>query len=68
LQEMNKRQLHEAISIASFKDLQIIQKAKGYAKNWIYHQLKTKEDFYEYEKFMAYGKGWAYHQLKLKGL
>jgi superfamily II DNA or RNA helicase len=68
LQKMNKRQLHEAISIASFKDLQIIQKAKGYAKNWIYHQLKTKEDFYEYEKFMAYGKGWAYHQLKLKGL
>jgi superfamily II DNA or RNA helicase len=68
LQKMNKRQLIEAISIASFKDLEIIQKAKGYAKNWIFHQLKTKEDFYEYEKFMGYKKGWAYNQLKMKGL
>jgi DNA-directed RNA polymerase subunit M/transcription elongation factor TFIIS len=68
LQKMTKQELSIAISIASFKDLSIIQKAKGYNKNWIFHQLRTKEDFYEYEKFMCYKKGWAYNQLKTKNM
>lgn len=53
---------------SSIKDLILIQKAKGYSKSWIYHFLKTPEDFKEYGKIMKYHHGWATHQIKLRML
>ena len=48
------------------KELEMIQKAKGYKVSWIFHQLKTKEDYFAYEKYMGYKKGWANRQFNLR--
>lgn len=45
-----------------------IQTAKGYSKSWIYHYLKTKNDFQEYGRLMKYHWKWASHQIKLRNL
>lgn len=53
---------------ASITTLMAIQKIKGYPKTWIYHHLKTKEDFKEYGKLMKYHWKWAEHQIKMRNI
>lgn len=48
---------------ATIKELIQIQKAKGYKKSWIFHYLKTAEDFKEYGKIMQYHYKWALRQI-----
>jgi superfamily II DNA or RNA helicase len=68
LQQMSYKNLKKEIANADFKKLNQIQKAKGYKKSWIYHQLKTKEDFHSYAKFMNYKPGWANYQIKNRNI
>ena len=53
---------------ASIVDLIKIQKAKNYPKTWIYHYLKTANDFKEYGKIMQYHWKWSEHQIKMRNL
>lgn len=64
LQQLSKTRLKNIIEKASFKDLELIAIAKGYSKNWIFHKLKTPQDFYDYAKYKGYKKGWADYQIK----
>lgn len=66
LQKLSFNDLKSKIQNASFKELEMIQKAKGYKASWILHQLKTESDFYGYEKYKGYQQGWAYRQLNLR--
>jgi superfamily II DNA or RNA helicase len=66
LQKLSSNALKSKIQGATFKELEMIQKAKGYKVSWIFHQLKTKEDYFAYEKYMGYKKGWANRQFNLK--
>ena len=65
LQKLDTISLKYKIQTSNFKELQLIQKAKGYKAQWIYHQLKSKEDYFAYEKYMNYKKGWANRQINL---
>lgn len=58
LQQMNKWQSLDFLSDATFEELELYAKAKGYNKNWIKHQLKTEQDFYDYGKYKGYKNGW----------
>jgi hypothetical protein len=53
---------------SSIKELIQIQTARGYQKSWIYHYLKTADDFKEYGKLMKHHYKWAQHQIKLRHL
>jgi len=43
-----------------------IQEKKNYKKSWIYHYLKSKDDFIEYGKIMRYHYKWAEKQFNLR--
>lgn len=58
LQQMNKWQSLDFLADATFEELELYAKAKGYNKNWIKHQLKTEQDFYDYGEYKGYKKGW----------
>lgn len=45
-----------------------IQEVKGYPKQWVYHYLKTANDFKEYGRLMKYHYKWAEHQIKMRNL
>lgn len=64
LQLLTKKELISYVANASFKELELLAKAKGYKETWLYHQLKTPEDFKAYEKYKGYKKGWANYQIK----
>jgi superfamily II DNA or RNA helicase len=53
---------------ANIKELIQMQEAKGYSKKWIYHYLKTKDDFIEYGKLMEYHYKWAKRQIEMRRL
>lgn len=53
---------------SSIKELIQIQIAKGYKKSWIYHYLKTADDFIQYGKLMSYNYQWATRQIKERNL
>jgi hypothetical protein len=53
---------------ASIQQLIQIQTTKGYQKSWIYHYLKTADDFKEYGKIMKYHHRWATHQIQMRNL
>ena len=61
---MNGSDIKMMAEKANINELIIIQQAKGYAKSWIYHYLKSKEDFIEYGKLMKYHYKWAINQIK----
>jgi superfamily II DNA or RNA helicase len=63
LQELSKTRLNNIIAKANFKELELIAIAKGYNKNWIFHQLKSPNDFREYGKYKGFKKGWAEMQI-----
>mgnify|MGYP000388858058 CR=1 FL=1 len=63
LQELSKTRLNNIIAKANFKELELIAIAKGYNKNWIFHQLKSANDFREYGKYKGFKKGWAEMQI-----
>lgn len=65
LQKMNYSQLQKEIKKADFVKLEQIQKAKGYKKGWIYHQLKTKKDLVDYANYKNYSYKWVQYQLTL---
>lgn len=64
LQELSKTKLRNRILKADFKDLELIAIAKGYNKNWIFHQLKTPTDFREYGKYKGFKPAWAEMQIQ----
>jgi len=51
---------------SSIKDLILIQQSKGYSKSWIYHYLKSKDDFIQYGKLMGYNYKWALRQINFR--
>lgn len=58
LQQMNKWQSLDFLADATFEELELYAKAKGYNKHWIKHQLKTEQDFIDYGKYKGYKNGW----------
>ena len=62
LQKLNGSSIQELAKKSSIKELMQIQEAKNYKKSWIYHYLKTKDDFVEYGKIMKYNYKWAIRQ------
>lgn len=58
LQQMNKWQSLDFLADATFEELELYARAKGYNKNWIKHQLKTEQDFIDYGKYKGYKNGW----------
>lgn len=68
LELMPGPQIMQMAKTASIIDLIKIQKAKGYAKQWIYHYLKTANDFKEYGRLMKYHYKWAERMIKMKNL
>jgi superfamily II DNA or RNA helicase len=68
LELMPGPQIMQIAKTASIIDLIKIQKAKGYAKQWIYHYLKTANDFKEYGRLMKYHYKWAERMIKMKNL
>lgn len=64
LKEMSYSQIKNEVKTSDFKKLNDIQKAKGYKKTWIYHNLRTEKDLIEYAKYMGYHRKWVDHQLK----
>lgn len=63
LQELSKTRLNNRIAKADFKELELIAVAKGYSKNWIFHQLKSPNDFREYGKYKGFKPAWAEMQI-----
>jgi len=63
LEKLSNDKLKKEIETADFKKLHLIATAKGYKKTWIFHQLKTNKDFFDYEKYMNYKSGWAIRQI-----
>lgn len=63
LQELSKTRLNNRIAKADFKELELIAIAKGYSKNWIFHQLKSPNDFREYGKYKGFKPAWAEMQI-----
>jgi len=63
LQELSKTRLNNIIAKANFKELELIAIAKGYNKNWIFHQLKSANDFREYGKYKGFKPAWAEMQI-----
>ena len=61
-------QIMQMAKTASIIDLIKIQKAKGYAKQWIYHYLKTANDYKEYGRLMKYHYKWAERIIQMKNL
>jgi superfamily II DNA or RNA helicase len=62
LQKLSKYKLNMAIEGATFQQLELIAKAKGYKAGWIFHQLRTYEDLVAYGKYKGYNNGWAKRQ------
>lgn len=58
LQQMNKWQSLEFLIEATFQELELYAKIKGYHKNWVKHQLKTDQDYINYGKYKGYKNGW----------
>jgi hypothetical protein len=63
LQELSKTRLKNKIEKADFRELELIAIAKGYNKNWIFHQLKNADDFREYGKYKGFKPAWAEMQI-----
>tara|TARA_R110000868_G_scaffold310381_1_gene571610 strand:- start:539 stop:1954 length:1416 start_codon:yes stop_codon:yes gene_type:complete len=68
LELMPGAQIIQIAKSASIVDLIKIQKVKNYPKTWIYHYLKTSNDFKQYGKIMQYHWKWADHQIKMRNL
>ena len=66
LQKMTYQQIQDQIKTADFKKLEMIAKAKGYKKNWIYHNLKTKDDIIKYAEYKGYHKNWIDYQIEMR--
>jgi superfamily II DNA or RNA helicase len=64
LSKLNHRQIQDEIKTADFKKLEMICRAKGYKRSWIYHQLSTEKDLKDYAAYMGYHKKWVDYQLK----
>ena len=55
---MNKWQTLDFLADATFEELELYARAKGYNKHWVKHQLKTEQDFIDYGKYKGYKNGW----------
>jgi len=64
LKELTSKEVAEKAKAATFEELLLISEARGYKKQWIVHQLKTKQDLESYAKYMGYKRGWVMYQLK----
>lgn len=64
LKLLTNSDIKEKLKTADFKTLNDIQKAKGYSKRWVFHQLKDEKQLNDYAKYMGYKKQWVDYQLK----
>jgi len=65
---MDSKKLKETIEFADFDKLLTIAKIKKYEDGWIFHNLKTKEDFKSFGKYKNYHWKWAVRQIEMKRL
>lgn len=64
LERLEKDDLRLFKQYEKFISLEKIQKEKGYKLGWLFHRLKTKEDFKDFEKYKNYRYGWANRQIE----
>lgn len=64
LERLEKDDLRLFKQYEKFILLEKIQKEKGYKLGWLFHRLKTKEDFKDFEKYKNYRYGWANRQIE----
>jgi len=68
LEELKQNDLRLFKQYQKFIKLEQRAKDKGYKTGWVIHQLKTIEDFYDYERYKNYKKGWAKYQIEQRGI
>lgn len=66
LSKLNYQQIKDEVKTADFKKLELIAKAKGYKKTWLYYHLKTQKDLIDYAKYKGYNSKWVDYQLNLR--
>ena len=59
LKELSPSQIQRFANNASLEELEIIREEKNYSPMWVWHKLRTVEEFVELEKMKGYKKGWA---------
>lgn len=59
LKELSPSQIQRFANNASLGELEIIREEKNYSPMWVWHKLRTVEEFVELEKMKSYKKGWA---------
>jgi len=65
---MDNKKLKKTVELANFAKLLTIAKIKNYPDGWIFHNLKTAEDFTLFGKYKGYHWGWAKRQIDMKKL
>lgn len=68
LEELKQNDLRLFKQYQKFIKLEQRAKEKGYKTGWVIHQLKTIEDFNDYERYKNYKKGWAKYQIEQRGI
>jgi len=68
LEELKQNDLRLFKQYQKFIKLEQRAKDKGYKTGWVIHQLKTIEDFNDYERYKNYKKGWAKYQIEQRGI
>lgn len=68
LEELKHNDLRLFKQYQKFIKLEQRAKDKGYKNGWVTHQLKTIQDFYDYERYKNYKKGWAKYQIEQRGI
>jgi len=68
LEQLKQNDLRLFKQYQKFIKLEQKAKDKGYKTGWTIHQLKTIEDFQDYEKYKNYKRGWAKYQIEQRGI
>lgn len=68
LEQLKKDDVRLFKQYQKFTKLETRANTKGFKKGWVIWQLKTKEDFIDYEKYKGYKKGWAKYQIEQRGI
>ena len=68
LEELKKDDIRLFKQYEKFIKLELRATNKGFKKGWVIWQLKTMEDFNDYEKYKNYKRGWAKYQIEQRGI
>ena len=64
LERLEKENFRLFKQYEKFIAIEKIQNEKGYKLGWVFHKLKTIEDFKDFEKYKNYRYGWANRQIE----